>query len=241
MLRISVLNESTAATRAVVAAMLPALQTQWNRDLVPAWGIDAASLVLVAEHKAPRRGTWWLVFLDDSDQADALAYHDLTDDGLPISKVFVRSVRADRASLSVAASHELCEMAVDPWLNNAYQDANGAFWAGEVCDPVEADRYGYRIRGTLVSDFVTPDWFSHDHSTTHFDFAGRTSKPFELLPAGYAQRFEGKRGWVQVNGRVARRSKLAAAAPGSRRERRSRIDRADWQTSRPPWLGSGRR
>jgi hypothetical protein len=155
--------------------------------------------------------------------------------------VFVRSVRADRASLSVAASHELCEMAVDPWLNNAYQDPDGAFWAGEVCDPVEADRYGYRIHGTLVSDFVTPDWFSHDHSTSHVDFAGRASRAFELLSGGYAQRFEGKRGWVQVNGRAARHSKRAGAAPGSRRERRSRIDRTEWINSSPPRLGVARR
>ncbi len=240
MLRVSVLNES-AATDAVVRAMLPALQTQWNRDLVPAWGIDPAMLVLVPRERAPRRGTWWLIFLNDSDQAKALAYHDLTDEGLPISKVFVRSVRADRASLSVAASHELCEMAVDPWLNNAYQDPSGAFWAGEVCDPVEADRYGYKIHGTLMSDFVTPDWFSHDHSTSHVDFARRATGAFELLPAGYAQRFEGKRGWVQVNAKAARRSKRAGAPPGSRRERRSRTDRAEWVKSSPPWLGAARR
>jgi len=57
-------------------------------------------------------GSWWLVFLDDSDQADALAYHDLTEDGLPISKVFVKTILADNASVSVGATHELCEMAV---------------------------------------------------------------------------------------------------------------------------------
>jgi hypothetical protein len=235
MLRISVLNESTLTTDAAVRGMLPALQTQWNRDLVRAWGIDRATLVAVPRRRAPRRGSWWLVFVDDSQHGHHLGYHDLTDEGLPISKVFVRTVLADRASLSVAASHELCEMAVDPWLNNAYQDRNGTFWAGEVCDPVEADEYGYRIHGTLVSDFVTPDWFSHAHSTTHVDFKNRAAKAFAVLAGGYAQRYDATRGWVQVNGRTARRSKRATAAPGTRRERRTRMERDEWLSSVPPW------
>jgi hypothetical protein len=37
----------------------------------------------------PAPDGWWLVFLDNSDQAGALAYHDLTNEGLPLSKVFV--------------------------------------------------------------------------------------------------------------------------------------------------------
>ena len=54
-----------------------------------------------------------------------MAYHDLTNEGLPISKVFVKTLQADNASISVGATHELCEMAVDPWLNSAYQDRHG--------------------------------------------------------------------------------------------------------------------
>lgn len=74
-----------------------------------------------------------------------MAYHDLTNEGLPISKVFVKTILADKTSVSVGATHEICEMAVDPWLNSAYQDPQGVFWAGEVCDPVEDDQYGYQI------------------------------------------------------------------------------------------------
>ena len=49
--------------------------------------------------------------------APALAYHDLTPDGLPLSKVFVRTILQDKASVSVSASHELVEMLVDPAIN----------------------------------------------------------------------------------------------------------------------------
>ncbi|UIF89492.1 hypothetical protein KAF44_29135 (plasmid) [Cupriavidus necator] len=36
-------------------------------------------------------GTWWLVILDDSDQANAYGYHDVTNDGLPLGKVFAKA------------------------------------------------------------------------------------------------------------------------------------------------------
>jgi hypothetical protein len=120
--QIAVINESTAIADADVLKMLPAFQQQWNKDLEPIWGVEAATFTFVPTGEAPATGTWWVVFLDDSDQADALAYHDLTSEGLPISKVFVKTILADHASISVGATHEICEMAVDPWLNSAYQD-----------------------------------------------------------------------------------------------------------------------
>jgi len=88
----------------------------------------------------PPAGSWWVVFLDDTTQANALAYHDLTDQGLPISKIFVKTILADKASVSVGATHEICEMAVDPWLNSAYQDPHGTFWAGEISKQDEAEQ-----------------------------------------------------------------------------------------------------
>jgi hypothetical protein len=132
MLQIAVINESTAISDADVQNMLPAFDQQWNQDLLPVWGVDTATFTFVPQGQAPASGTWWVVFLDDSDQAGALAYHDLTDEGLPISKVFVKTIQGDNASVSVGATHEICEMAVDPWLNSAYQDPQGVFWAGEI-------------------------------------------------------------------------------------------------------------
>ncbi len=123
--QIAVINESTAISDADVQNMLPAFDQQWNKDLLPVWGVDAATFAFVPKGQTPASGTWWVVFLDDSDQAGALAYHDLTNEGLPISKVFVKTILADKASVSVGATHEICEMAVDPWLNSAYQDDSG--------------------------------------------------------------------------------------------------------------------
>jgi hypothetical protein len=53
----------------------------------------------------------------------------------------------------MSASHELLEMLEDP-SGAAARDG----YPFEVCDPVE--NAGYYVRGVLVSDFVTPGWFS---------------------------------------------------------------------------------
>ncbi len=235
MIQLAVINESTAVQDAPVQAMIPAFSQQWNQDLRPVWGIDDGAFTFVPRGQAPAAGTWWVVFLDDSDQAGALAYHDLTNDGLPISKVFVKTIQSDKASLSVGATHEICEMAVDPWLNSAYQDPAGTFWAGEVCDPVEDDQYGYEIGGILVTDLVTPNWFAHEHAQPTIDLKGHASKAFQVLTGGYAQKFDPKSGWVQVTGSKAQHSHRATAAPGSRRERRARQWKHRLEPSRVKW------
>src|SRR5271165_5310108 len=173
--QIAVLNESTSFADTDVQSMLPAFDQQWNKDLEPIWGVEPASFAFLPKGLSPAAGTWWVVFLDDSDQADALAYHDLTNEGLPISKVFVKTILSDNESVSVGATHEICEMAVDPWLNSAYQDPQGIFWAGEVADPVEDDQYGYKIGDVLVTDFVTPNWFAHEHAQAQIDLKGHAN------------------------------------------------------------------
>jgi hypothetical protein len=231
MLQIAVINESAAIADADVKKMVPAFETQWNRDLNAVWGVGSAAFEFMAKHHAPPPASWWVVFLDDSDQADALAYHDLTNQGLPISKVFVKSILADQSSVSVGATHEICEMAVDPWLNSGYQDRSGVFWAGEVCDPVEDDQYGYLIDGVLVTDFVTPNWFGHEHAKGDIDLKRHAHKAFEVLTGGYAQKFDSKDGWTQVTGSKAMGMVRAKAARGSRRERRARHWKSEWRPS----------
>jgi hypothetical protein len=226
MLQIAVINESTATnllTDGDVQKMIPAFDTQWNKDLDSTWGVGSAQFGFVPKGKKPPGGSWWVVLLDDSDQANALAYHDLTNEGLPISKIFVKTISADKASISVGATHEICEMAVDPWLNSAYQDRQGIFWAGEVCDPVEDDQYGYEINGILVTDFVTPNWFGHEHATEVIDLQHHAKTAFEVLTGGYAQKFDPTQGWQQVTGSKALKTQRGInAAVGSRRERRAR-------------------
>src|SRR5258706_4511637 len=187
MLKIAVINESTAITSSAIKKMIPAFSSQWNNELNDAWGVGQAQLDFVDKGVTPPAGSWWVVFLDDTTQADALAYHDLTDEGLPISLIFVKTILADKASVSVGATHEICEMAVDPWLNSACQDVQGTFWACEVCDPVEDGHYGYEIDGVRVTDFVTPNWFGPQHAVGAIDYKRQARAAFEVLSGGQAQ------------------------------------------------------
>jgi hypothetical protein len=230
MLKIAVINESAAVSDADVKKMIPAFSQQWNRDLRPVWGIGEAKFHFVPKKHVPASGSWWVVFLDNSDHAGSLAYHDLTDEGFPLSKVFAKTLLAENKSLSVGATHEICEMAVDPWMNGCYQDHEGIFWAAEVCDPVESAQYGYKIGGVLVTNFVTPNWFAHKNAQKKIDFKDHLKSPFQLLRNGYALKHDPHHGWQQVTQQGVKT--IPQAAPeGSRRERRARHWKG-WQRSR---------
>ncbi len=221
--RISVINESSVVSDADIALIVPALQAQWNNDLVASWQVEAATFDLLPTGATPPPQTSWLVFLDDTDQANKLAYHDLTNDGSSIAKVFAKSLADHGQSLSVAASHEICEMAIDPKLSTSYQDPSGSWWAAEICDPVEADQYKYSIGGVWVSDFVTPRWFDLPCDSPAFDKQGFVHRSFEILAGGYAQQWDTAKGdWSQVNGFGLSPLKLLVPAAGSRRDRRRR-------------------
>lgn len=59
-------------------------------------------------------GSWWLGIFDDSDVPGALGYHDVTNEGLPLGKVFAGTDIKYEANWTVALSHELLEMLADP-------------------------------------------------------------------------------------------------------------------------------
>jgi hypothetical protein len=237
--QISVINESTVVTNAEVTPVVAALQQQVTNDFRPIWGIDA-ELTIIPQGTQPPTGTWWLVILDDSDQAGALGYHDLTPDGMPIGKVFAASDLKFGASWSVTASHELLEMLADPNINLTVfvQNANttGTLYAYEVCDACEDDSFGYQINGVTLSDFVYPSWFEsfRAQGSVQFDRMNRIQSPLELLSGGYIGVFnvaDGS-GWQQQTAEKHPLNQKHRGHVGSRRERRS-VERSQWMLSLP--------
>jgi hypothetical protein len=199
-IQIALVNEATTPPGVDLAAMVAALNIQVSRDVGPAWGLPPVAVSL--QSKVPP-GSWGLYLLDDADQAGALGYHDLTPDGLPIGKVFVKTTLDDKQIVSVTVSHELAEILIDPAINLAYQGSDGAFWAAEVCDAVEDQTY--LIDGIAVSDFVYPAWFepfraNAPAASIKFDFLDTLTHPFQLGPGGYISVFRGRRGWSQLFG-----------------------------------------
>jgi hypothetical protein len=238
-IQIAVINASTVLTDAQVQPAVSALQIQVHRDFAPVWGVDA-DLTFVLTGSQPAPGTWWLTILDTSDQAGALGYHDVTDQSLPLGKVFAKSDIDSGYNWTVTASHELLEMLGDPDINlTAFvqTDQNsgaGTLYAYETCDACEADNYGYDINGTTVSDFVYPTWFeSFPHPAgAQFDFGKYVQAPFQLLPGGYigVYNITAGNGWQQQTAQQGPYHYAMRARPGSRRERR--------RTPRNQWLKS---
>lgn len=212
-----------------------ALQRQVTDDFGPIWH-TGAQVEFVSSTSKPPKGVWVIAVLDNSDQAGALGYHDLTPDGLPLGKVFAGTDRQAGEQVSVTLSHELLEMLGDPLINLGAQSDDGKFYGWESCDAVEADNLGYEIDGVLVSDFVTPHWFGH--GAGQVDFKNHVTKPFQLASGGYISVFDpaSGQGWQQVtaqeNGANLSPAQLARSRPrvGSRRERRF-VGRGNWVTS----------
>lgn len=196
---IACFNRATVALGVDFDRLIAALQTFVDDYFVPVWGTPAR-LVKTTTFK---RGAWALAFLDTADVANALGYHDLTPDGLPLSKVFVKSTLAVRQKVSVTACHELAEMLVDPAINLCATGPGNAFYAYETADAVEEVEFS--IRGIPMSDFVYPAWFEgfRKPGSAQFDYARKVRRPFQILSGGYMSVFKNGR-WTQLFGSRAK-------------------------------------
>lgn len=208
-INIAVINESSAVTDDEVKNVVAACQIQLDRDYYPIWGMTA-TMVFVDKTQPIPVGFWSIVILDNSDAAGALGYHDLTQEGLPLAKVFAGDDIKYGLSWSVTFSHELLEMMGDPNINLTVfvpTQSGGDIFAFENCDAVEDDSLGYDINGVKVSDFVTPAWFNiYAAQGTKFDFCGHVTQPFQILPGGYIGVFDISKpyqGWTQIQAQSA--------------------------------------
>ncbi len=246
-IKIAFTNESTVLSDAQVKTAIPALQKQITKDFAPVWGVEADLSFVPKSAPLPPK-SWLIGVFDNSDQAGALGYHDLTEDGLPLAKVFAATDIQYKSAWTVTASHELLEMLVDPDINLFAFWQNGLeifFYGYEVCDACEADEFGYEIDGVLVSDFVYPAWFEafRKKGSTQFDYQNKIQSPFELLKGGYISIFDVSynSGFNQLYPPDARLDYRARPHIGSRRERRA-TERDQWLRSTPRRRGKkGRR
>jgi hypothetical protein len=146
-----------------------------------------------------------MIFLDTAEEArrlhvdakkifgraakDIAAFHHFN--GQPIALVFVKTVLAGpgrlrpRDKISMAASHELAEMLVDPG-NNLWCEFRREFYAYEVCDAVEAKHFP--VQGLAMSNFVYPAYFEifRKPRSAQFDHMKLVNRPLQILEDGYA-------------------------------------------------------
>ena len=178
---IACINKATTDLGVPFAKLTAALQRCYDQHFLPVWGYP----VRLYTTTEARPSDWQFIYFDDADTAGALGYHDLTKDGQPLSKVFVKTTLAARQLVSVTACHELFEMVIDPIANLWAEAADGTEFAYEMCDPVEEDTF--LVDGVEMSNFVHPSWFeSFKHPAgTKFDHLGHLKKPFTMAKGGY--------------------------------------------------------
>ncbi len=208
---IDVVNASTLVPAQDARRAVRSLKVQVREHFAPVWGTtaDVRFVGRADAVRAARPGAWQLVLLDARNAS--YGYHDLTRDGLPLGKVFLREALKTKTGWTVTASHELLELLVDPDTTFGVlvedRTLGPRFYSYEVCDPVQDDRFAYAIDGVPVSDFVYPAWFEPWHparragrgrggSRQRFDHAGKLRSPFEVPRGCYAMFYDvRKRVW----------------------------------------------
>lgn len=237
---IAVSNESTAVGDAEVQACLPAWQHQIGYHFRPFWNAYGR-LLWFPDGKVVPPQAWHLAILDDSDQAGALGYHDVTVAGTPLLKVFAGTDIQYGLSWSVTATHEILEALADPDVSRGEQVDAKRWFALEVGDPVEADDLAYHVpngkgQQVLCSDFILPAWFHPEwQGVIKYDYMGHCKQALQILQGGYMSVYVSGRGWVQLeNFQGEQREQVWPEEPGGKRPRPSQEIRRQLRQGNTP-------
>jgi hypothetical protein len=178
---IACINKATVDLGVPFDKLTATLQKCFDEHFLPVWGYP----VTLYNTEVAKPSDWQFVYFDDADTAGALGYHDLTHDGQPISKIFVKTTLEANELVSVTAAHELFEMVIDPLANLWAEAPDGTEYAYEMSDPVEEDTF--LVDGVQMSNFVHPSWFEpFKHPPgTKYDHLGLLKKPFSMTKGGY--------------------------------------------------------
>jgi hypothetical protein len=188
--RIACINKAKTKMDVPFGKLTKALQKCYDKHFLPVWGYP----VRLYNTKKPKPGDWRLYYFDDAEDDDTDGEHYLTERGQPVGRVYVKAALESDKTVSITASHELFELAIDP-INNIWAEATTrTLYAYEMCDPVEEDTF--KVDGLKMSNFVHPSWFEpfKHPKGTKFDHLGLLKKPFSMRKSGYVI--------IKRNGRV---------------------------------------
>jgi hypothetical protein len=160
-----------------------ALQKQATRDLAPIWQVRATVDSFPTLEDVPIG--YWPIIVSEDDLGDAAGIHE-DKEGQPFALV-----KFDNG-WALTASHETCEMLVDPFGNRLMPGQSSKKGQGrveflvEVCDPSEDTPFAYRVNGVVVSDFYTPNYFDPVAAPgVRYSFTGAIKAPRQVLKNGY--------------------------------------------------------
>jgi hypothetical protein len=185
--QVALVSESNSVGMNDLLRVSAALQKQATRDLAPIWEISATVDAFAVLEDVPD-GYWPMIVMDDIGFPGAAGIH-LDRDGQPFALI---SSSPDLDTWSLTASHEMCEMLVDPSGNRQVTGDSPKPGQGrvsfvvEVCDPSEAADFGYTANGILMSDFYSPHFFDPvAESSVRYSFTGALKAPRQVLRGGY--------------------------------------------------------
>jgi hypothetical protein len=196
-MNIALINQSKKVSFKKVCTLARVIQKQVTRDFASVWKLEAGVEPFDKPSKIPK--DYARITICDKLQKGLDGYH-----GSRKRKPFAR-VLANK-NLSLTLSHECLELIANPYLEKTIASPSLILDQGfvkymlEVCDPCQAERYGYVIDGTKVSDFYTPDFFDTTHSAARaYSYTKSITAPRGLLPGGILSWMNPKTGtWYQA-------------------------------------------
>ena len=193
-IQVGLVDKTGQLDATLVQTVAQALNIQVARDLPQFWNVQATVIYLPDPRRIPA-GVWPAMLVDNLPPGEGGVHLDKNNQ--PYAKVVASP---DSDGWTIAASHEVVEMLVDPSGNrlqtsrsieivdgNKIEDGPSEFqYLVEACDPCESDAYGYLIQGVAVSDFLTPHFYDPVvTSGTRYSFTGALTGPRQILPGGY--------------------------------------------------------
>lgn len=222
-----VVNASPLLKDAEIEEAIEPLQTQIDRDFIPAWEnrlYETEIRVRFArkEYIPNLEPDAWPIFLNrHSTDPSALGWHNFKGERT-FSRVFVGDCLLLGLNWQPILSHEALELILNPNIKRVYRIIKGPyagrFAAFESCDAVESDSQAYDIGGFKASNFVLQSYFSANKPGP-WDFMKKLSGGCpELTEGGYLPITSANGSWTQIskdqnNGLPSRR----AAMVGQRR------------------------
>lgn len=183
--RMAVLNAANVPDEEVTA-FVQAAEEYIDKYLVPFWPDVGGSRIRCYPLGVGVGGDVPLVLAPNTTQAGSLGFHDKTATGLPTGIVELDSCRRYGVPWTVAATHEIAELLIDPYLTQFVQIGPRSY-PKEIADPVTANRF--MIGTVAVANVTTPAyWDPHSPPGSRFDIMGLATAPLPTIP---------KDGWLE--------------------------------------------
>ena len=182
---VALVSRSASATSDELALVASAVNEQVVRHLAPAWKIEG-TVAYIPSEKAAAGYPLKAYVVDDAGNRSGVHVHEQS--GL----VFAVIQYQPNLRWSVAASHEIVEMLVDPTLTRTFpgttptNPSSNVEFVAEICDPVQAWPYQVSpLHQALVSDFCLPSYYRITPPAPGFSFLGKVAYPGDVAPGGY--------------------------------------------------------